>query len=458
MDLSELMPRLVVVKLRGHPSLVLRPLARQDIQSLEKNLRQLASDPRELTRAVLQDQLAAESEASQQTLSKLSNGVLRRVAYEWAVAQFNLATSLPNAPRRAFEVFRDAVQRRVKKHQASEVAMKKASAPMLGFSIRGFESFVRRFSELSEFVRTRQSAVEALSQIDAVRRMTNIYPSPAILDLQKSIEPLLRLQRETQAFADVVNRTSELIPTYLRLQPFHSERIFAALPDISQITPTWLLDLERAFQEAEADAEGSGFEFALGYVSHANWRGSGKIEKRVRSAAITNRLLGLTRSHDFEEELMETVRGSAILSSRGKIVTAALRAHVRREYVMSIPVLLAQVEGVFTDLLVLKKEAIRRKGKTLPLVSGRPRTKQQKGKTVPSPYAGMKEKIELSPLKNDPATREVAGFLLDAFVSQRNAILHGERVDYGRAKLSVQMLINLYILSQVLNAAERGEF
>jgi hypothetical protein len=73
---------------------------------------------------------------------------------------------------------------------------------------------------------------------------------------------------------------------------------------------------------------------------------------------VTLALLTLTRSEEFAAELKERVLGSSVLEHRWEIVEQALDARRRREYLLSIPPLLAQIEGVIADALVLKNLAV----------------------------------------------------------------------------------------------------
>jgi hypothetical protein len=70
----------------------------------------------------------------------------------------------------------------------------------------------------------------------------------------------------------------------------------------------------------------------------------------------------LERSRDpgFGAQLIERVTQSASLGRREAILRAALEAHIKREYALSVPCLYAQLEGILTDLLVIEGLAHRR--------------------------------------------------------------------------------------------------
>lgn len=150
--------------------------------------------------------------------------------------------------------------------------------------------------------------------------------------------------------------------------PFSLPRVplIPRLPNLSQMVDMQGLlqkAIEAAQRAAEATAEGddtleaSGF----GFADHLwNWgfvASFAHIDPRVRDAVVTNRLAAETRSEEFEGWLEEEMTGSAVLAHRWEAMRQALAAHRRREYMLSIPVLLAQVEGIVGDALVLKNLA-----------------------------------------------------------------------------------------------------
>jgi hypothetical protein len=63
------------------------------------------------------------------------------------------------------------------------------------------------------------------------------------------------------------------------------------------------------------------------------------------------------RTEWFEDCLEEEIVGSSVLRPRWEIIRQALGAHKRREYLISIPTLLAQIEGAIGDALVLRNLA-----------------------------------------------------------------------------------------------------
>ncbi|MCX9077474.1 MAG: hypothetical protein OIN84_05795, partial [Candidatus Methanoperedens sp.] len=163
------------------------------------------------------------------------------------------------------------------------------------------------------------------------------------------------------------------------------------------------------------------------------------------NAIITGKLLNTTRQAEFAEILRECFETSAILRRRWKIIKQALVAHKNRNYVLSIPTLLAQVEGIFTDALVLKGIAVRVNGRLCEKdIKGKPKLDKNNN---PIPIHDLKQKVLKSNLQNEKILQALGQFFTSYLVDERNAILHGSHLTYGTAKLSVQLLLNIYLMA-----------
>jgi len=226
-------------------------------------------------------------------------------------------------------------------------------------------------------------------------------------------------------------------------------RFFENLPDFSEL----LKQYEKIDKAATALDEGGyrfmRYQWSLNEI--AQFVGIDQIDPRVRNAAITNRLLSLTRSDEFVVEMERCFYDSSVLQPRWSIIEQALIAHQSRSYALSIPTLLAQVEGIFTDALILKNMAVRMNGKLC--------AKDQHGKLKlgkdgkPVQSRGLGQKVQNSKFRNDDILRDLVEFFADSLVSERNNILHGNHLTYDKAKLSVQLVLSVYFL-----AAEFAEF
>lgn len=211
---------------------------------------------------------------------------------------------------------------------------------------------------------------------------------------------------------------------------------FQNLPD-----PAELAELLQAYQSAMHALEQGGYPFV-----HPDWSPSAfaeavaasKVNARVRSAVITNRLLAHTRKKEFESDLRQSFERPSVLSRRWTILQKALAVHLRRDYEVSIPTLLAQVEGIFTDALILKSMVLRVDGSLCARdAQGKPKLGRN-GKLIR--LRGLGQKVQNSDLRNEDTLRVFSEFFTNSLIRERNDILHGRELAYGKAKLSVQLL------------------
>src|SRR5690606_17109414 len=190
-----------------------------------------------------------------------------------------------------------------------------------------------------------------------------------------------------------------------------------------------------------------GYRFLLHYWTLADineFVGIDRVDTKIRNAIVTRKLLHFTRQADFAEMLRECFETSTVLRRRWKIIEQALVAHKNRNYVLSIPTLLAQVEGIFTDALVLKGTAVRVNGRLCEKdTTGKPKLDKHNN---PIPIHDLKQKVLKSNLQNEKILQALGQFYTSYLVDERNAILHGSHLTYGTAKLSVQLLLNIYLL------------
>jgi hypothetical protein len=226
-------------------------------------------------------------------------------------------------------------------------------------------------------------------------------------------------------------------------------KFFENLPDLSEL----LQQHEKIAKAATALDEGGyrfmRYQWSLNEI--ARFVGIDQIDPRVRNAAITNRLLSLTRSDEFAVEMEGCFHDSSVLQPRWGIIEQALIAHRNRSYALSIPTLLAQAEGIFTDALILKDMVVRVNGK---LYAKDRHGKPKLGKDgKPVQLRGLGQKVQNSKFRNDDILRDLVEFFADSLVSERNDILHGNHLAYDKAKLSVQLILSVYFL-----AAELTEF
>jgi hypothetical protein len=235
------------------------------------------------------------------------------------------------------------------------------------------------------------------------------------------------------------------------------EQFFASLPGLSE--------LAKLAQEIKADNdayEKAGYGFSSDFVSFRTIRRFASVNPRVRNAVITNHWAKETRSSSFEQQLQELFQQSSVLRRRWHIVHQVIKAHRRREYTLAIPTLLAQVEGVITDALIMN-------GLVGPKVPKDPKNphklylKELNGTLKlgrdgkPIEATGLGKLIDHSKWQQDPALQGVAELITTRLSGDRNAILHGRSSNYGTAKLTNQGLLLLMVLSAEVAVFEAGE-
>lgn len=232
------------------------------------------------------------------------------------------------------------------------------------------------------------------------------------------------------------------------------------LADMKALQRMFRQSAELAERSVEATVQGDETLEASGYgFADHMWNWSfvatfAHVDPRVRAAVVTRRMAILTSSETFEEWLAEEIEGSILLKRRWPIVRQALAAHRRREYVLSTPVLLARIEGVVGDALILKNRVVAKDGKLYRLDNnGNVMLGRNKR---PVELRGLHPLVSLSDFSDHEALEDTASFITDSLAPWRNPILHGRNVQYGTAKLSVQALLVLWLLAIEVRAEEEG--
>jgi len=456
MDISAFTPKPITIELAGRTSFTLRPFRANDADRIELLLDAPDLEPHEFVRAVLQQ--FADGDPARDLIAHLSGRDLREAAATWARAAFNYNTALAPLERAAFAEFHEATRTKLRRERHRQALLKRlAFQPIDSATLRLLEEARRQANMARDLLRLSPANMEALTRLQR-----QISP-PA--DLMREVTAAeARFREVMEAARRAADQVSGMVGSgsHAWLNQADAQRFLKSIPDLTQFGAhwsTWRRDVALALEDAENAVNEGGFGFAFDMTADLDWRGTGVIDDRVRKAVITNRVLAMTRSNDFVSEVLSTARGNLLLKRRAPILEAALMSHRLRSYSVSIPALLAQIEGVYTDLLVFKGEAVLMKGKAVPLTTtGQPRMKTKKNGTPQvHPFVGMQEKIQNSELKKHEATHSVVAFMLDKLVSERNAILHGENVTYGKARLSAQLVLALAILCDVLAQAFDGK-
>ncbi len=224
----------------------------------------------------------------------------------------------------------------------------------------------------------------------------------------------------------------------------------ARLPNIASIIKNWE-DLYRATEALDA----TGYGFASNLITVEFARAFVHVPPRVRAAAVTNRMLGMTRGDHFFNSVMEVMEPSLMLKRRSPIVLRALEAHQARDYVVSIPLLLTQIEGTFADMMILKQHVIPKGNKLyVRAPMGGPKL-DSRGK--PIPLNGLGPLVNHANFTTHPAVQSLCDHLASAVIPARNGVLHGRNTSYARAKLSTELALLVFMLSTELTFFENAD-
>jgi hypothetical protein len=208
----------------------------------------------------------------------------------------------------------------------------------------------------------------------------------------------------------------------------------ANLPDLSA--------LQKAVDEAKKGKEHldiHGYGFA---VFDASLSGLRQIAReRPDSRKIHRAFLERSRDPDFGLQLIGRVTQSSSLARREADLRAALKAHVNREYALSVPCLYAQLEGILTDLLVIEGLARRRGMKAFPTAGT-------------NELVGLKKKAHEYGQKAAPMRDFVTASILGRLSAERNAVLHGSKTSYLQANRSARLLLLVDALTHLVVSTE----
>lgn len=260
--------------------------------------------------------------------------------------------------------------------------------------------------------------------------------SGSIENLNKTVlSPALKIMgliANTQFASQLV---SEAIQTALATSRFILSAI-PKLPDFSDFFKSMLVGIEemKEAKDAQEILSESGYELGILLLDASELRGlKGKKFKPV----VTRKLVTATMSKDFSKEI-ERVFSISPLQRRLPVIKQAMLAHQTRQFFLSTPVFIAQAEGVFTELLVVRNFAERVNGEVI-------------GRRDGNRLISLQKKVNLVKGRFDPGLEKTAvDIVLDRMVSKRNAILHGGNNQYGTSRMSTETLLLLYALAVFL--------
>ncbi|KXK51724.1 MAG: hypothetical protein UZ13_01639 [Chloroflexi bacterium OLB13] len=181
-------------------------------------------------------------------------------------------------------------------------------------------------------------------------------------------------------------------------------------------------------------------------------RSSEAVNQRTRAAVSTNRLLSIIRRQDFIDELRGKFDRSKILSRRKRIIEQAIRAHLERSYAVSIPTLLAQIEGMFTDAIVMKQLVVKHRGEVFAKDTSGNIKLDRNGRPVR--LYSLDWKVNNASFDKGSILSLFATLLISSLIGTRNDILHGQHVRYDNAGQSADLVLIVDVLATELQKYE----
>lgn len=160
-----------------------------------------------------------------------------------------------------------------------------------------------------------------------------------------------------------------------------------------------------------------------------------------------------TRGDEFVSRLQKAISGSTFLKARWEKIETGLRLHKGREYFIAVSVLLPQLEGIFTDAMIIRGQALDKKGKIVARIDDGSIRLDRRGK--PIVLSGWKAKLDHSMISEWMIVQRLTDLFMDTLIPKRNRIVHGSRGNHTSPKLSTQILLAILVLSEEIYQLER---
>ena len=162
-----------------------------------------------------------------------------------------------------------------------------------------------------------------------------------------------------------------------------------------------------------------------------------QVHPEEREEKLHLKLMSLIENKEFDNELKSCAVITPELQERLPIIEQALEAHRSEKYLVAIPSLLAQFEGLLVDYLAKKK--------VLVIVNNRPKQLKNLNNPKKGWLRGLKDvagEIEASETELY-GFHGVADHVVDRLADERNDIMHGRKNDYDNAQLSVNLIMHV---------------
>lgn len=166
-----------------------------------------------------------------------------------------------------------------------------------------------------------------------------------------------------------------------------------------------------------------------------------------RPTQVTKCLHLMTSNEEFVAKLLSMIRASPKIRSHGRAVEAGISAHASRNYLLSIPALLPQVEALTMKLLnrerYIKWSRSRRAWCETDPKTGKFRC-DKKGNPIRVNGLGSLDGV-ITRIENNPLPVGLP-FLNKGVSGYRNAVMHGRLVKYDRPRESSRLVLLVLLL------------
>lgn len=427
--------RIIIIDIEGYEKLDMRSLNLNDLIFISKLMKQ-ELDNRDFAEKVLHNQLV-QPKFNIKDLRSIGDETLVRIAEQWIKEEWDIKQGGPERIV-SLEQFHDVVVKYISQVDIEITEGTKALGLLLREAVRvSSDNVATTFSKAQQYM-------EALFKSDAYAAAINAALESALKGINESAE---RLAASFSIVSENMQQITSQIMRQVELAIPQVGELFSQLPDIAQQIRQWEL-AEEALTE-------TGFEYTFHFLSGSFLAKLARVSPPLRKVVVSRNMLELTRSEVFTLKVENLFCKSSLLEPRKKIVMQALGAHRRREYYISIPVLIAQVEGIIGDIFILKDIAVRKGHKLYQRdINGQIKT-DKKGE--PIEISGLGTLVTRSKIREKEVFEFVVGQFVDNLVGERHAILHGRKTNYGKAKLSTQTILLLFVLANEIIYVETGD-
>lgn len=276
---------------------------------------------------------------------------------------------------------------------------------------------------------------------EQMERLNEAFRTISEAELSRMSDVIFRASQRLGNIFPLIEQDLPILTQRL-LQPIstytHSPLLISTLPDIVELT---LVRSEEQRDESTAQGLSEDRTLVFDFQLDVYLLNLAKYVDVTHGYHVDVDAYHKTCDSGFEANVWQVFTGTVILKDRHKNIREALEAHRREQFTLSVPALMAQLEGVITDMLVLRGIVFRDGSKA--------RRSDNRAE-----LAGLKGKIDLyaQQFHDIPPVARVRQFIVDRIAPDRNYTQHGVPNDKYTVEASTHLLILIYYFgSQLMN-------